>query len=1446
MKLRIDVLVLAAFSIFIALVPQVPAQYGRIEGVVKYTYKDGKKDWRVDGKLVEDLAVNVVIQVKREGQNEDFGAVSPEGKFIIKNLVAGPWRFEALQIKAATITKIPSPPTINVPLDGTANPEIKLVLRKEDRTAILQGKMSIVLALYRPLVPTRVPQQDTKPQEPASAPICLTELTGVVNVQQRSLDGEVKRSPLSGVQVVVRAIDASTMETFILDSKQTDIEGRYKLNVAQLRQYSRYIVSFNQSGYESEVLVQPCNLPVQALVLLKTTAEVKAVSSSTAEPEEEALATPPLEMSRRYAFFPRVMQSLPISGYRSFDEFALLAPGVLPSPQTFGTYGPGVSPGIGTAGQFSVNGIRSRENNFTVDGSDNNDEDIGTRRQGFVSLTLQPIETLQEFQVITALADARYGRTSGGQINALTQSGSVDFHFSLYGFFTSNRFNATDFFDQTTKGGPATFALTRAGDNAPVLVDGRPVVQANPVAEENSLKRTQVGLLTSGRFSPYDTFFFGSVERKSNRESRESHFAVPDIKQRGLFDAGDTGLLANGAPIFPSSIPGDAIFSLYPFPNNSLGPYGANTYTSVLPANADATLFTIKINQRFGKLDLTKKRFWSALLPIPRYGDLLTGRYNFTQDRNQIPTMGGALFSSLRPRIRTQNYAFYLNRQFSNKTFDTIRFSFGRTKLFLLGSEHPEILPSDDLPNTPFLLNAPLLLNVTAPNADGTLNPPSFVSASSLQGRALLNSLGYGPVTHTEHITGPLGEVSIPGFSPIGIDVLHFPQTRANNTIQAGDTVSHIRDNHAFTFGGEMRKAHINSTLDRNFRPIAQFSSLRSSSAPLPLTEPNGTPVSQQFLSGTTLAAAGVPTGFFHTIGGVPDSSIGIRYTQVSFFGQDEWSIRPNFRWTLGIRYETNSLPDTVGHRLENAFDPSLIKQLAEQAASTCQPRCSDLVQGLTRVFPSDFKESFAADRNDFDVRFGFAYDVGSRLRVLRSASETRSPTYDWSNAGKMVIRGGFGLYSGQFPGIVLSQSRNAFPNFLPLNLANFSARSGDRSYLFNLANPRLQTPNGPLSVLTPATLNTIQSANTISVLSNGLLDLQSLSLPATALGLDLVLPQRSLKTASVMQYGIITENRLLSDYYFSFSYVGTRSLKLLRVSTPDLGTGNARVNFTQVGTLGSSPFPFFSGSASPAQANLISNSFAVARTFFESSANSTYNSLQFELRRRFVNNLQLSSALTYSHSTDDASDFFDTAGAFALPQSSVRRSENASSGFDVRWRWVTYFILDLPEDLPFTRSKTGKGLGGWRFSGILTAQTGQPFTINSAFDVNRDGNLTDRLNRTDGVVAVTANKSTLFQIAPGLRSSDLLASDGRDGVIGRNTYRAPGIFDLNFSVTKNLNFNEKHKLYLRTEIFNVFNRTHFAIPERILESPGFGKAVRTILPARTIQFAMKYSFGGG
>jgi hypothetical protein len=1119
-----------------------------------------------------------------------------------------------------------------------------------------------------------------------------------------------------------------------------------------------------------------------------------------------------LEASRRFAFQPDLMQALPLPGFRTFDSLALLLPGVLPPPPTLGTDGPGVSSGVGTAGQFSVNGLPSRENSFAIDGADNNDETTGARRQGFVALAPQSIETLQEFQVISALGDSRYGRNIGGQINALSSKGAQQYHLSAYGFVSDQRFNARNFFDPKVAHGRIPLR-TEGGD--PVLLDGQPLV-ANEPSGNHPWTRTMTGMTIGGPLKPQVSTFFASFEREQIQASQVAHFAVPTVKQRGIFESGETGFLSRGSSLYPDSIPGDAIFSLYPFPNNPAGPYGPNTYSSVLPASGHGLHFSMDLEHEFGRPNPSrgKARPWRFF----RNGDTLTGRYNLSDESRILPVTSRALFSSLQPMVRTQSAAFYYDRHLSPNMADTIRFSFGRTALSFSEVRDTFLSPSS-LPD-PFLLNAPLFLNVSSGAATQFQSPG-----------AQFQSLGYQSLSKTEQITGPLGQVIVPGFSPIGVDADSFPQSRANNTFQVGEVLTYVRGQHVFIGGFDLRKILINDTLDRNFRPIASFNGLLNQTGNEigGLRGSSGTSLTQSILSGPTLVAAGVPTGLFQTFAVNPDSEIGIRYTQVSFFFQDQFRVTPRmFRMTLpltvtaGLRWEFNNTPETVGNRLENALDRDQLRRDAESVECSA---CMNLVGGLLAAFPADFKLSFDTDRNHMDPRIGFALDL--------------------SGKHSLSIRGGFGLYTGQFPGIVIDQSRNAFPAFMSLNLANSSPRFGNTTYLFNLSNRTVQDQLVAASglgqnVTIPGTLNALTPEfNPIKLLGNLLFNVTDFSIDRTNPTLDLVLPEKGLKDPYAYHYGLSLEWKPLKSTWIGISYVGTRGLRLLRVTTPDLGLDRNRVRFHQkspIESLASTSFPFFNAFLRSAQETRIASVFTIAHSFFENSAASSYNSIQVEIHRDYSHGVQMGLAFTYSHCIDDASDIFDSAGSFALPQNSIALSERGSSSFDIRLRTVAHFVWDVP----FGKQTL---LGGWRLSGILTAQSGPPYTVNSAVDVNRDGNLTDRLNSTSGLLFGSADRRTLLQLAPGTNPVNLLAPDGSDGALGRNTFRAPGALTLDLSLMKTFALAERHQISIRAEAFNVFNRANFGIPVRILESPGFGTSVSTTTPARIIQFALKYSF---
>ena len=1064
--------------------------------------------------------------------------------------------------------------------------------------------------------------------------------------------------------------------------------------------------------------------------------------------------------------------ALPLPGVRTFDDLAFLVAGVFPAPQTIGsTVGPGIGPGVGTSGQFSVNGLRSRSNNFTIDGSNNNDEEVGVRRQGFTALVPQSIESVQEFQIATLLPEPQFGRNMGAQVNVVSRSGSADYHGTLYGFFTDKRLKARDPFD--LKGGPASRTLVSNGST--VLLNGAPLTVANPVDGEDPYTRAQYGFVIGGPLVRQKTYVFGSFEHQDINASRESHFAVPTVAQRGLFLTGDKGINIAGNDLFPTTDPGDSFFSLFPFPNNPVGPYGQNTFTEVIPASADGTIFS-------GKLDHNLKAFGRD--------HILTGRYNFTDDNTTLPVTGEALFSSLRALVRTQDFALSFNSALSSNAANQFRFSFGRTRLGFEEVRDPFLIPSAQFPDTPFLLNTRLVRNFTLP---GT--PPTFIKP---QGFDTENSLGINE-EGTATGTGPLGQLIVSGFSPVGVNVLNFPQSRVNNIFQYADTFIYNFRKHRVAAGFDLRRSQLNSSVDRNFRPLAVFSAAADLAAENQrLTRILGDLGSvRDFYLGKDFVAVGAPTGFYQTLAQTPASAIALRYWQHDFFATDQIRVRPNFTLTLGLRYELNTVPQEVDRRIESTFNAPEVQQFED--LERLIPTENNPGSGLER-FLAGRTSIYAGDHNNFAPHIAFAWDPFGN--------------------GKTSIRAGYGIYYDQILGSVIGQSRNVFPSFLPVNFAGFFNPSSDNQFSHPLVSVN------PQRFAIPGTLNTFDPANELTgaFAFNPIVNFYANVELRTnfAGGPAFVLPAADLQTPYAQHWGLTVERQLGNDFLLSAAYVGTRGVHLLRVSTPNLGI-NATPVVNEIRANGTTPQ--FIGFTLPPNQGTSLRPFPLlgSITLIESDSNSVFHSLQLEAVKRFSRGLQFTAAYAWSHAIDEVSDIFDLAGARALPQNSFnRRAERASANFDVRHRFVYSFIWDLPV---FRESNI---LGGWQLTSIGTFQTGQPYSVLFCCDNNLDGNLTDRID-------------------PGLDANGQVENAGR---AGRNQFRAPGIENVDLAVNKIFRFGDRQRFEVRSEFFNVFNRSHFGIPVHQLFFGGFGSApateqifTDTRIPKRTIQFALKYSF---
>jgi hypothetical protein len=648
------------------------------------------------------------------------------------------------------------------------------------------------------------------------------------------------------------------------------------------------------------------------------------------------------------------IQALPLGGesyMRTFDAFALLATGVFPPPYTPGVRGPGVGYGIGTAGQFSVNGMRARSNNFSVDGSDNNDPDVGVRRQGFVALVPQAPESVKEVSISTLLWDAELGRNFGSQVNAVSKYGANTFHGQVYGFLTDSRFNARNFFDYTSGASGGKDPLTRS----------------------------QAGFILGGPIYRDRTQLFGSLERVATHASAEQHFATPAAYERSFLPGREFGSLFPGStasdilgilgPLRDVTPLGRNVLSLYPLPNNPAGPFGRNTYTRILPADGSGWITSLKLTHQVSA------------------ANLLNIRYNFTDDDRILPSVNRAIDSTLESRVPAQNLSVIFDSAPATQVSNQARFSFGRTRLVF-----------QEQAGSPFIF-----------------------SKSSGE---TVNVVGESPQSLASQ-TGTIGGLLIEPFSPVGVDVFTLPQARASNTFQYADSVYWALGSHSLKFGGNIRRYQLNSRMDRLYRPqvvfgggVASFGSAYHSTIPwLPPGTVGFVGGADVPISGVQLASLGVASSVLQTItSGIPDSMIGLRFTEYHLFINNNWRIRKNLSLDYGLRYEYSSIPREVNGRIERALQLSGLGDGSGSRFDTPDRTASfdQAVQGYTEIL-ADRGEMYDPDRNNFGPHFGFAWSPG--------------------RGGKTAVRGGYGIYYDTVLGAVISQSRNVFPNEIPVNI---------------------------------------------------------------------------------------------------------------------------------------------------------------------------------------------------------------------------------------------------------------------------------------------------------------------------------------------------------------------------------------------------------------------------
>jgi hypothetical protein len=638
---------------------------------------------------------------------------------------------------------------------------------------------------------------------------------------------------------------------------------------------------------------------------------------------------------------------------RNFTQLVALAPGVSSdlSDQVYvGTTNP---EGQANTVQLSVNGARSSQNTFTVDGADITDRGSNLTIQAYPS-----VDSIGEFRVLRSLYPAESGRSGGGQVNVVTRSGTDKFRGSAFEFYRDEKLNANNFLANSQTNPQFGRNAEGKGNRAPFNYNNFGWTLGGPIYFLGFGDGTPA-------FKRYEkTFFFFSQEfRKDNRFAAPNGVSVPDADLKiGKFPidvcinrnniaaetcAGAFVLPAN-TPINPALINPVAaayirdIYSKIPNPNapTTLNPYAA----SFSLANK------FDFRQEIFKLDHT-------------FTDSLSAYYRFQND--DIPSEeGNALFasgtglpgvSSTETNSPGRTHTVQATYSFTPKSILELRYTYSYGAIL---SRNVGLLA---LTNS----NIP----VTLPYQNQRDRVPTLTG----NGFTGLGSFGpYDNFSNKNNYSASLTQIFGNHTTKFGAV---YSLYRKNENALAGNNEGIFN-----VFGNTVAPGVTNSTLNQNRQRWANF-----------LVGNVGT-------NGFTQARF--------------DYTADLRQKAFEAFAQDEWRVRRNLTVYYGVRYSFFGSPWDKNGRLTNfapeLFDPSQAPQvtgLGTRVAGTGN-NCNGLIANAQNFTtgPASFncrptaspygKFVYDAKKRNFAPRIGFAFDPFGN--------------------GRTSIRSGYGIYHEQ------------------------------------------------------------------------------------------------------------------------------------------------------------------------------------------------------------------------------------------------------------------------------------------------------------------------------------------------------------------------------------------------------------------------------------------------
>ncbi|HBB95902.1 MAG TPA: hypothetical protein DC054_10975 [Blastocatellia bacterium] len=630
---------------------------------------------------------------------------------------------------------------------------------------------------------------------------------------------------------------------------------------------------------------------------------------------------------------------------RNFVQLITLSPGVSANIADQIFVGSTNPQGQSNALQIAVNGVRSSSNTYSVDGAD-----ITDRGANLTVQTYPSIDAIAEFTVLRSLYPAESGRSSGGQVNVVTKSGTAGYHGDVFEFLRNEKLNANTFTSNRTA--PLGLDSNGKAKRAPFRYNNFGGTFGGPVA----LPRFGEG--GPGHKTLKNTFFFFSEELRRVIVYPSFSTTVPTLANR-------QGIFSQPVCIGPAATPCSAILPAgTPLPQNLYSPlataYVQDIYNKMPPpADAAGNLFfpargVFNFTQELVRID-------------HKFGNKLSAYYRYEND--SIPTIdpngtfgqGGG-----QPFIATAKTNSPGRTHVARATWlqsATMVWEFGGSYSF--GDVPSEIIGLDNLANSPTIA--------------GRL--PAFQFPST-RGRI-------------PTITGN-GFTSVQAFGP-------YSDFSFNKSVFA--TLSKVFGTHTTKYGFNFSKIrkHENSLGGFNEVRYSNVTATPTGCAVTPTVDPTcrkPTPTSNT----NQLWASFLMGNFQVYTQNQFDLTADLSAKSIEGFAQDEWRVRPNITVYYGVRFSRFGQPEDLNGRM-TSFNPAAysasqaFQVLANGArvAGTGNPldgimmNSQQVVAGATA---SPWGKSVAPTRNNFAPRVGIAWDPFKK--------------------GTTSIRAGYGMYFDQ------------------------------------------------------------------------------------------------------------------------------------------------------------------------------------------------------------------------------------------------------------------------------------------------------------------------------------------------------------------------------------------------------------------------------------------------